>query len=304
MSEEYTPADAIPSTVTIPVDGEDATAAVFNTGTKDVADRTKAIQNGLEHIATAQSLTTSRNTTDGAKRFRTVADLAALGALSVGSANNKEIALVLDISDAPVPYVYYHGDTTTVFSPFVINAASSTGRWFWLGTGLLGNQPGLPYVDGSGNIQGPSVGGLNAKLQNRVVAINGNWYSSPDDETETEIVSSNTNSYVEAAAFTLTGLAVGDKIHLVFTCHANVTNSVDGSNAVVGLFVDDTRLETALIFFPNDLSDGHIRPVTFSLLFVATATSHEFELKVRGKTSGSTGRLYSPYYGVFTVYRP
>lgn len=307
MAHNTTETDFYLGTVQVPDEGDDATALSVETAVQPVANRAKFLLAHLEYLTSLDNSTGSRVIANGAKRFRQVTTLANLSLLSVGAGNDNEIALVVDTGAPTGFYVYQHGSAVALSSPFVVNALSSTGRWFWMANQLLGGVPGLPFVDGAGLLQ--NVGSIDQNLvDNRITQIVSVSSSPVDEGASTILATSTTDAYVEGLAQNVTSLVSGDKLDIDITCHAENVRSSGAANtrAVVGLFVDDVLKATA--FVDRDASSsasGLIQQVNLKHIFTATTTSHEIEVKVRGDTTDNIeGKLYASLYGKIMVIRP
>lgn len=298
----YTPNDNIDADIDEIEDGEDAIAGVANRPIEGVADRTEGLKNGLEHIATAQSLTTDRNTSDGITRIRQFTTIAALKAFAVGASNDREWAALVGSDGSNLVYVYDHGNTDPDGLPFQAKPDNNAGLWKLLNYSLYESQPGVPTV------------GSDKKLNNgfhdtnHIVKIE-DWTDTLTTDVPVSLAFSTTDTFVTGATYNLAGLAVGDKIHLVLTFFARAEQTLApiDSSAVAAIDIDgDGIVLTAPIMLKEeDDVESPYRQYTMNLFFVATATSHDFNLQIRGRaTDNVTGRLAKPLSGVFTVIRP
>ena len=154
-----TPLDVAHATIPTIADGERVKAANLTPTAQQLADLAEVARQSILHLATPNSVVPGgRGITDGIKRIRQgFTNFAALSALVVNASNDREIAMVCAADGSNLAFVYDHGSAAALFSPFVIDAAGSTGRWFCFGyNALIGVTPGLPYVDAAGKLIGPT----------------------------------------------------------------------------------------------------------------------------------------------------
>ena len=128
-----------PANITTPSDGDVRNAASVATALAQLADRTAYLKAKAGIDA------------DGAKRIRTVADVAALKAIAGADRADKDVAIVLGTGSGV--YLFSAGSTVAGDDMNVVQPTSGTGRWIHVDYFRRGWDNGVATLDADGAVQ-------------------------------------------------------------------------------------------------------------------------------------------------------
>jgi hypothetical protein len=230
MAHNLSEADNYNATVSVPDNGDAAVVASVETAFQALTNRTNKHKLDLSFLATS-----GRTTTDGIKRLRQVADLAALAALVVGAG---DAGMAVTVRRVGV-YLYEHG-VAAGFANGVTSVAASgnTGVWFAVGYGPnLNNVPfGVPALNNVGQI-------LSTAVPNRFLS-HSELNQNATGITRTNRGATSVTTFNNASdVLTLNSLVAGDILDLSLVCHAQQTT---GGEGFVALAVVDNGVTTQL----------------------------------------------------------
>jgi hypothetical protein len=307
MPSPLVPADNIAAALTKMDDGDRLKSANLTPTIQGLADREEAIRLSLLHAATAQLLTTSRDTTDGIKRLRFLTSAAALSALVVGAANDREVALINDGSST-LAYQYDHGNAATADGAFVLTSAG--GRWFLLNSGLKGTIPGYPFTAASGKLTGPSkVAGAIKEYTDLLLNPTAVALVAQGAQTDSAVFV----DPLAGAIFNIPNVEIGDILDITLTLLGvlNTANLTAKGNVLLrcgptaGPFTDLHNVQLGATATGNQ--DDLIVPIHLQGRFVAaSAGNHTVKPVVSTDVGGATRTLtiFSPMRGLVKRIEP